>query len=64
VIGILNFKIGKNWKEYEGDFLLRTDAVWEKQELEHFFRNYTKVSEEAAIKLLVNHGLIVIFFTI
>jgi len=36
--------IGKNWKEYEGDFLLRTDAVWEKQELEHFFRNYTKVS--------------------
>jgi len=44
VIGILNFEIGKNWKEYEGDFLLRTDAVWEKQELEHFFRNYTKVN--------------------
>lgn len=44
MIGILNFEIGKNWKEYEGDFLLRTDAVWEKQELEHFFRNYTKVN--------------------
>lgn len=21
---------GKNWKEYEKDFTLRTDAVWEK----------------------------------
>ncbi len=22
---------GINWKEYENDFILRTDAVWEKE---------------------------------
>jgi len=31
-----------NWKEYENDFMIRTDAVWEKQKLKDYFRNYTK----------------------
>jgi len=34
---------GKNWAEYENDFLLRTDAVWEKQQLLDWFRLYHKV---------------------
>ncbi|EAS07366.4 hypothetical protein TTHERM_00568030 (macronuclear) [Tetrahymena thermophila SB210] len=33
---------GKDWREYDKDFILRTDAVWEKFQLEHFFRNYMK----------------------
>eukprot|EP01016_Furgasonia_blochmanni_P012991 TRINITY_DN1654_c0_g1_i3.p5 TRINITY_DN1654_c0_g1~~TRINITY_DN1654_c0_g1_i3.p5 ORF type:complete len:111 (-),score=39.94 TRINITY_DN1654_c0_g1_i3:695-1027(-) len=32
-----------NWKEYESDFLLRTDAVWEKYKLKDIFRSYLKV---------------------
>lgn len=30
--GIINFiqYLGVNWKDYEKDFSLRTDAVWEK----------------------------------
>ncbi|EGR28984.1 hypothetical protein IMG5_165800, partial [Ichthyophthirius multifiliis] len=33
---------GKNWKEYHNDFILRTDAVWEKQQLYDYFRNFMK----------------------
>ena len=32
----------KNWAEYENDFLLRTDAVWEKEQLKDYFRLYSK----------------------
>ncbi|CAD8060858.1 unnamed protein product [Paramecium sonneborni] len=32
-----------NWKEHEKDFVLRTDAVWEKDQLKDWFRLYTKV---------------------
>ncbi|CAD8081137.1 unnamed protein product [Paramecium sonneborni] len=33
---------GINWKDYEKDFVLRTDAVWEKDQLKDWFRLYTK----------------------
>ena len=33
---------GKNWSEYHGDFLLRTDAIWEKEKLRDWFRLYQK----------------------
>ncbi|KAM3133713.1 hypothetical protein pb186bvf_014122 [Paramecium bursaria] len=33
---------GVDWKRYEKDFSLRTDAVWEKQQLKDWFRLYTK----------------------
>jgi len=32
-----------NWKEYDNDYLLRTDAVWEKEKLKTYFLNYMKV---------------------
>ena len=37
-----DFKTRKvNWEEYKNDFLLRTDAVWEKQKLkDHFYSMY------------------------
>jgi hypothetical protein len=40
----LNCNRGKkvNWKEYENDFILRTDAVWEKTKLKDYFRSYSK----------------------
>jgi len=31
-----------NWKEYEDDFILRTDAVWEKVKLKDLFYSYYK----------------------
>lgn len=34
--------VGIDWKSYEKDFTLRTDAVWEKQQLRDWFRLYTK----------------------
>ncbi len=33
---------GFDWKQYQKDFLLRTDAVWEKQQLRDYFRLYMK----------------------
>lgn len=33
-----------DWKEYEKDFLLRTDAVWEKSKLLDIFYTHYKVS--------------------
>ncbi len=33
-----------NWSLYRNDFVLRTDAVWEKEQLYDYFRNYKKVS--------------------
>ena len=33
---------GIDWKGYGKDFMLRTDAVWEKQQLRDFFRLYMK----------------------
>ncbi len=33
---------GKDWTQYYTDFLLRTDAVWEKQKLLDYFRGYYK----------------------
>ena len=33
----------KNWSKYWTDFLLRTDAVWEKQKLLDYFRCFYKV---------------------
>jgi hypothetical protein len=34
-----------NWKEYDNDFLLRTDAVWEKSKLmSYFYSMYKAVS--------------------
>jgi hypothetical protein len=36
-------RIEFNWGEYNNDFILRTDAVWEKQKLKDYFRNYMKV---------------------
>jgi hypothetical protein len=33
---------GINWKDYSKDFLLRTDAVWEKYQLRDYFRLYMK----------------------
>jgi hypothetical protein len=35
-------RIGKNWSEYSGDFLLRTDAIWEKEKMRDWFRLYQK----------------------
>jgi hypothetical protein len=26
-----------NWKKYDGDYILRTDAVWEKAKLYNYF---------------------------
>lgn len=34
---------GVNWQDYEKDYALRTDAVWEKDQLKDWFRLYTKV---------------------
>jgi hypothetical protein len=31
-----------DWKQYQKDFLLRTDAVWEKKQLRDYFRLYMK----------------------
>jgi len=39
------FYIGKDWKEYSKDFILRTDAVWEKDEMKNWFRSYMKVKK-------------------
>lgn len=33
---------GKDWKAFEREYLLRTDAVWEKSKLLDFFRLYYK----------------------
>lgn len=33
---------GKDWSDYSKDFILRTDAVWEKQKLRDYWRLYTK----------------------
>ena len=33
---------GKDWSEFENDYLLRTDAVWEKSKLRDVFRLYYK----------------------
>jgi len=30
-------------EDYEGDYILRTDAVWEKTKLKDWFRQYMKV---------------------
>lgn len=35
--------LGKNWSEYDKDYRLRTDAVWEKQQLKDWFRLTNKV---------------------
>lgn len=35
--------VGKNWAEYEKEYKLRTDAVWEKQQLKDWFRLTNKV---------------------
>ncbi len=32
-----------NWRQYEKDFLLRTDAVWEKSKLMDLFYTFYKV---------------------
>ena len=31
-----------NWGKFKNDYLLRTDAVWEKQKLRDYFRLYFK----------------------
>jgi len=38
-----------NWKKYENDFLLRTDAVWEKSKLFSYFHSLYK-----AVNFLIN----------
>jgi hypothetical protein len=35
--------LGKDWSEYSKDYLLRTDAVWEKHQLKNWFRLTNKV---------------------
>lgn len=38
-----DFSVRKvNWNEYKKDYLLRTDAVWEKQKLFDVFYTYYK----------------------
>ena len=34
---------GKDWSQYDKDYKLRTDAVWEKQQLKDWFRLTNKV---------------------
>jgi hypothetical protein len=36
---------GVNWKDYRKDFRLRTDAVWEKQQLKDWYRLFNKVKD-------------------
>lgn len=45
-----------DWKEYEKDFLLRTDAVWERSKLLDIFYTHYKVSTTILIGLLINNG--------
>ena len=35
--------IGKDYSDYDKDYMLRTDAVWEKQQLKDWFRLTNKV---------------------
>lgn len=35
--------LGKDFSEYDTDYELRTDAVWEKQQLKDWFRLTNKV---------------------
>lgn len=35
--------VGKDYSEYDKDYTLRTDAVWEKQQLKDWFRLTNKV---------------------
>lgn len=41
--GTLSVNIGKDWSQYDKDYKLRTDAVWEKQQLKDWFRLTNKV---------------------
>ena len=36
--------VGVDWKSYKKDYRLRTDAVWEKQQLKDWFRLFNKVN--------------------
>jgi len=40
---LFNLILEFNWAEYNNDFMLRTDAVWEKDKLKTYFLNYMKV---------------------
>ena len=42
-----------NWAEYDNDYILRTDAVWEKTKLKDYFRNYMKVKIYIRLRLQV-----------
>lgn len=42
--GVLDIlELGKDYSEYSLDFILRTDAVWEKQQLKDWFRLTNRV---------------------
>ena len=42
---------GVNWKKYEKDFILRTDAVWEKSKLLAMFHSTYKAVSLFFLKL-------------
>lgn len=44
-----------NWKQYENDFILRTDAVWEKSKLLDIFYTHYKV-----LKIHFHHNKLIV----
>ena len=38
-----------DWRQYKKDFLLRTDAVWEKQKLKDLFHTHYKVTPHSIL---------------
>jgi len=44
-----------NWKKYENDYLLRTDAVWEKSKLKAYFYSLYKAVNSLILIFYFNH---------
>lgn len=45
-LGVLkSIIVDKDWSQYDKDYKLRTDAVWEKQQLKDWFRLTNKVTK-------------------
>ncbi len=50
-------KPGKDYSEYNRDFRLRTDAVWEKYQLKDWFRLASKVTTIRNLGLLLQQAI-------
>ena len=54
---LLLLTIGKDWSQYDNEYKLRTDAVWEKQQLKDWFRLTNKVIRYAIFRCSISINL-------